>query len=570
MRVPVQDWRDRQVKSVYTEIEGNTESDGMRERLYIFDTTLRDGQQTAGVDFSVQDKLRIARALDALGVDYVEGGYPGANPTDTDFFNALQDDGGLNSAQMTAFGMTKRAGRSADNDPGFMEVVSAPAKAVCLVAKSWDYHVDVALGISNEENLSAIGDSVTAVCARDREAMIDCEHFFDGYKANPDYALACVTTALEAGARWVVLCDTNGGSMPQEVSEIAAAITQKVPGDRLGIHTHNDTENAVANSLAAITAGVRQVQGTLNGLGERCGNANLVSLIPSLLMKNGLADRFETGIAMENLVRLRNASLMLDDILNRTPNRHAPYVGASAFAHKGGIHVSAVMKDPSTYEHVPPESVGNQRSILVSDQAGKSNVVNRLHAAGIDVSPDNPAIDRILLEIKQNENEGYSYDGNGASFELLALQQLGTLPDYFAVDGYEVSIRNQGGGTAADNTVSKAVVSLVIDGEKVETRGSGNGPVNALDMAMRGDLKRYAASIDKMKLVDFKVRILNTGTEAVTRVTIECADDTGRSWRTIGVNANIVVASFEALKDAIVYKLWQDGVSAEPDAPQAG
>ncbi len=530
----------------------------MRERLYIFDTTLRDGQQTAGVDFSVADKIRISDALDALGVDYIEGGYPGANPTDTQFFDTYK--GPLN-ARLTAFGMTKRAGRSVENDPGFLQILDASAIATCLVAKSWDYHVEIALGISNEENLQSITDSVAAICARGNEAMIDCEHFFDGYKANRDYALACAQTALEAGARWVVLCDTNGGTLPDEVYKIVHEVTQTIPGANLGIHTHNDTENAVANSLAAIHAGARQVQGTINGLGERCGNANLVSLIPTLLLKPGMSENFETGIAMDNLVQVKSISMLLDDILNATPNRHAPYVGASAFAHKGGIHVSAVMKDPATYEHVKPELVGNQRTILISDQSGRSNVLDRMVTAGISFDATDPAVDRILYEVKQKELDGYSYDGVGASFELLALDQLDRLPDYFQVEGYAVNIVNDGRG----DTQSQASVRLVIDGETVENSGTGNGPINALDMALRGDLKRYAASIGKMRLVDFKVRILNTGTEAVTRVTIESLDETDSSWRTIGVNANIVTASFEALRDAVIYKLWKDRISPNPE-----
>ncbi len=531
----------------------------MQERLYIFDTTLRDGQQAAGVDFAVADKIRLAHALDALGVDYVEGGYPGANPTDTQFFETLHAEGGLASAQMTSFGMTKRTGRSADNDPGFMEVLAAPAQAVCLVAKSWDYHVDIALGISNAENLETIGDSVAAIQAHDREAMIDCEHFFDGYKANPDYALACAEAAFEAGARWVVLCDTNGGTLPDEVFEIVSKVAAALPGERLGIHAHNDTDNAVANTLAAIQAGVRQVQGTINGLGERCGNANLVSLIPTLLLKAHYADRFETSIELDKLAQLRGLSFLLDDILNRTPNRHAPYVGASAFAHKGGIHVSAVMKNPNTYEHVRPEAIGNQRSILVSDQAGRSNVIDRLIGADIECSPKHPAIDGILREVKDKELDGYSYDGVGASFELLALRQLGRLPDYFEVKEYDVRVRHS---DKKSNT--EASMTLVIDGETVKNKGAGNGPINALDMALRGDLKRYARHIEDMRLIDFKVRILNTGTEAVTRVTIESCDKSGHSWRTIGVNANIVDASFEALRDAVIYKLYRDGAAASP------
>ena len=529
-----------------------------RERHDISATTLRAGQQTAGGDFSVSDKIKIAQSLDALGLDYVEGGYPGPNPTDTQFFETL---GSLDGAKLTAFGMTKRTGRSAENDPGFMQILDAPSKAVCLVAKSWDYHVDVALGITNAENIETISDSVTAILARDKEAMIDCEHFFDGYKANPYYVLACAKAASDAGARWVVLCDTKGGTLPEEVFGFVSAVVKHIPGEKLGIHTHNDRENAVARSLAASRAGMRQVQGTLNGLGERYGNANLVSLIPTLLLKPGYAERFETGIALDKLAQVKTVSLLLDDILNRTPNRHAPYVGAAAFAHKGGIHVSAVMNDPSTYEHVKPESVGNSRTILVSDQAGKSNVLDRLATAKIEVDAKDSAIDRILREVKDKELDGYSYDGVGASFELLALRQLDRLADYFDVTGYTVNISNDGKG----RTLSEAAVSLVIDGETVEGKGTGNGPINALDMALRGDLKRYATAIDTMKLVDFKVRILNTGTEAVTRVTIESVDESGDSWRTIGVNPNIVVASFEALKDAVVYKLFKDGVSAVPE-----
>ncbi len=528
-----------------------------KRKLYLFDTTLRDGQQTAGVDFSVADKIRISAALDQLGLDYIEGGYPGANPTDSQFFAEAPP---LKRAKLTAFGMTKRAGRSADNDPGFREILEANADAVCLVAKSWDYHVDVALGIPREDNLQTIRESVLAVAEAGREPMIDCEHFFDGYKANPDYALACIDAALNAGARWAVLCDTNGGTLPQEVFDIVSAIADRFDGANLGIHAHNDTENAVANSLAAIEAGVCQVQGTLNGLGERCGNANIISLIPSLMLKPRLADQIDISIAKEDLASLTQVSRLLDDILNRTPNRHAPYVGASAFAHKGGIHVSAVMKDPSTYEHVAPALVGNQRTILVSDQAGKSNILDRLNSAGIAVEKDDPAVDRILFQVKCKEAEGYSYDGVGASFEILALRELDRVEDFFDVAGYEVRVEKSGGGGA----VSEASVRLIIDGELVETKGTGNGPVNALDNAFRGDLRRYASVIDDMRLTDYKVRILNTGTEAVTRVTIESKDSRGHTWRTIGVNENIVVASFEALRDALIYKLYKDGVSATP------
>ncbi len=531
-----------------------------REKLYLFDTTLRDGQQTAGVDFSVQDKISIAETLDGLGLDYIEGGYPGANKTDTQFFAEKRN---LKSAKITAFGMTKRAGRSADNDPGLAMILDAQAEAVCLVAKSWDYHVDVALGISHEENLTCIGESIKAIVARGKEAMLDCEHFFDGYKANPDYALACAQTAIDAGARWVVLCDTNGGTLPAELFDIVSRAATHISGDKLGIHAHNDTENAVANTLAAIEAGVRQVQGTLNGLGERCGNANLTSLIPTLLLKPSFAERFETGVSAENLTTLTKASRQLDDILNLTPDRHQPYVGDNAFAHKGGIHVSGVIKEPATYEHIVPELVGNTRKILVSDQAGRSNVLARLNAAKINVVGKDEAINEILAKIKAQEVMGYSYDGAGASFELLARRILGSVPDFFDVDNYEVKVSQQGSGL--EDSHSEAEVTLIIDGEKLTTKGAGNGPINALDMALRKDLRRYAPYLSDLQLVDYKVRILNTGTGAVTRVLIESVDGQGRSWRTIGVSENIVVASFRALHDAIVFKLLRDGVSATPE-----
>jgi len=374
-----------------------------KERLYLFDTTLRDGAQTQGVDFSVEDKRLIAKLLDRLGLDYVEGGYPGANPTDTDFFSS---DPGMKRAIFTAFGMTKRAGRSADNDPGLAALFESKAAAICLVAKAWDFHVDVALGITNEENLETITDSVRAIVARDREALIDCEHFFDGYKANPDYAKACVKAALDEGARWAVLCDTNGGTLPHEVEHIVTELTKLFPGDHLGIHAHNDTENAVANTLAAVRAGVRQIQGTLNGLGERCGNANMVSLIPTLLLKSDYADKFEIGIDEAGLKDLTHVSRTLDELLNRAPNRYAPYVGESAFASKAGIHVSAIMKDPTTYEHVPPEAVGNKRHMLVSDQSGRANILAQFEAIGIELDAKDPRVGRLLDEVKEREYLG--------------------------------------------------------------------------------------------------------------------------------------------------------------------
>jgi len=530
-----------------------------KERLYLFDTTLRDGAQTQGVDFSVEDKRLIASLLDRLGLDYVEGGYPGANPTDTDFFST---DPGLRKATFTAFGMTKRAGRSADNDPGLAAILDSAASAVCLVGKSWDFHVDVALGITNEENLDCIADSVRTIIARGREAMIDCEHFFDGYKANPDYALACVKAALDNGARWAILCDTNGGTLPHEVEEIVTEITRHVPGDKLGIHCHNDTENAVANTLAAVRAGVRQVQGTLNGLGERCGNANMVSLIPTFMLKSEFADRFEIGVTAEGLKELTHVSRTLDELLNRAPDRYAPYVGESAFASKAGIHVSAIMKNPATYEHVAPESVGNKRRMLVSDQSGKSNVMAQFEAAGMEVDPSDPRVNRLLDEVKEREYLGYSYDGAEASFELLARRMLGNVPDFFTVNSFRVLVERRYNALGELVTMSEATVKVDVDGEKYISVGEGNGPINALDQALRKDLGKYQSFIDDIRLVDFKVRILTGGTEAVTRVLIESADAKGNRWFTVGVSANIVDASFQALTDSITYKLLRDNAPA--------
>ncbi len=533
-----------------------------RERLYLFDTTLRDGAQTTGVDFSLEDKELIARLLDDLGIDYIEGGYPGANDTDTQLFSSPQ---GLKQAKFTAFGMTKRAGRSVSNDPGFQATLQAEADAVCLVAKSWDYHVRVALGITNDENIAGIAESVTALKTAGREAMIDCEHFFDGYKANRPYALACAKAAYENGARWVVLCDTNGGTLPHEIERIVTDVLSLVPGTHLGIHTHNDTENAVANTLAAIRAGVRQIQGTLNGLGERCGNANLTSIIPTLLLKSDFADRFEIGVTPERLRTLTHASRVLDEMLNRAPNRHQPYVGEAAFATKAGIHASAILKEPETYEHVAPESVGNRRRVLVSNQAGKSNIVYELERLGIAIDKDDPRVARLLDEVKSREAVGYAYEGADASFELLARRILGEVPRYFSVDSFRVMVERRHNALGNLTTVSEATVKVFIDGdsEPLWSVAEGNGPVNALDKALRKDLGRYQRHIETLELVDYKVRILTGGTEAVTRVLVESRDRaTGERWFTVGVSANIIDASFEALLDSINYKLYRAGAQA--------
>jgi 2-isopropylmalate synthase len=533
-----------------------------RERLYLFDTTLRDGAQTTGVDFSLEDKHRIAKVLDDLGLDYIEGGYPGANATDTAFFAERPK---FANARFTAFGMTKRAGRSIANDPGFQATLRSGAESICLVAKAWDYHVRVALGISNEENLEGIRQSVHAVRETNREVMIDCEHFFDGYKGNRNYALAVARSAYEAGARWIVLCDTNGGTLPHEVERIVREVAEVIPGASLGIHTHNDTENAVANTLAAIRAGARQIQGTLNGLGERCGNANLSSIIPTLLLKSEFADRFETAVTPERLMRLTQASRILDEVLNRAPNRQAPYVGEAAFATKAGIHASAILKEPETYEHVRPESVGNRRRVLVSDQAGKSNIMAELERLGIPVAREDARVARLLEEVKEREAVGYAYEGAEASFELLARRLLGEVPQYFTVDSFRVMVEKRHNAVGKLVTVSEATVKVFIAGgdEPVWSVAEGNGPVHALDQALRKDLGRYQKHIQNVELVDYKVRILTGGTEAVTRVLIESHDkSTGERWFTVGVSPNIVDASFEALVDSINYKLLKDGAAA--------
>ena len=530
-----------------------------KERLYLFDTTLRDGAQTLGVNFSVEDKRAIAQALDELGVDYIEGGWPGANPTDTAFFERKP---ALKRAAFTAFGMTKRPGRSAANDPGLAMVLQADTDATCLVGKTWDFHVDVALEIPRQDNVDMIAESMTAIIAKQREAMFDAEHFFDGFKANPDYAMDCLKAALEAGARWVVLCDTNGGTLPSEVERIVGHVCEHLPHERVGIHTHNDTGNAVANTLAAVRAGARQVQGTLNGLGERCGNADIVSLIPTFMLKPEFSDRFELGMGQEQLQRLKHTSHLLSELLNETPDRHAPYVGESAFAHKGGLHVSAVAKDPTTYEHVPPESVGNRRTVLISDQAGRSNILARFAEIGVEIDPKDPRVNRLLDDVKEREFNGYSYDAAEASFELLARRALGQVPDYFQTESFRVMVESRHNALGKKITVSEATVKLKIDGREIMSVAEGNGPVNALDNALRKDFGSLAAHIEDLRLVDFKVRILDGGTEAVTRVLIESAEGSGARWFTVGVSPNIVEASYQALMDSIAFKLYRDGVRA--------
>ena len=527
-----------------------------KDKLYIFDTTLRDGAQTEGVDFSVSDKNKIAKILAKIGVDYVEGGWPGANPIDTEFFDKSPD---LGNTKFTAFGMTKRNGMSADNDPSLSPLVNANCKTVCVVGKTWDFQVKTALGIKNEDNLNNIKETAKHFVKNKKEFLFDAEHFFDGYKNNPKYALECLKQAYDEGARWLVLCDTNGGTLPNEVADIVHSVSKVIPGNNLGIHAHNDTENAVSNSLAAVLAGARHVQGTINGLGERCGNANLMSIIPTLFLKKTFNEKFSLNIKKDKLPSLTDCSRFLDEVLNRKPNKNMAYVGASAFSHKGGLHVPAVKKDPKTYEHIDPKLIGNHRNIIVSNQAGRSNILSRLEKYGVKIDSKDSKVQKILDEVKDREFSGYSYDGADASFELLANRLLGKVPEYLKVKSYDVNV------SKFTKIQTKASVVFLIDGKEIECHGEGNGPVNALDNAIRSNFKKvtkYYNFFSDLKLLDYKVRILNTGTEATTRVLIESTDKSGVSWFTVGVSPNIIEASFKALIDSLDYKLYKEKAPA--------
>ena len=462
---------------------------------------------------------------------------------------------------MVAFGMTRRGGRSAANDPGLNAVLDAEVPATCLVGKTWDFHVETAIKTSLEENLDMIRGSVAAAVTKGRESMFDCEHFFDGYKHNPDYAIDCVKAAQQGGASWVVLCDTNGGALPAEVFDIVSVVREAVPDARLGIHCHNDSGVAVANSLAAISAGARQVQGTINGLGERCGNADLITLIPTLVLKLG----YETSIAEENLPKLMSLSRMLDERLNRAPNQQAPYVGEAAFAHKGGLHASAAQKDPRTYEHVPPEKVGNSRQYLVSDQAGKSNMMARFAEFGIEVEASDPRLDKLIRVVKEREFDGWAFDSAEASFELLARRTLGEVPDYFSIGRFRVMDERRFNARGELVVESEATATITVGNVIYHEVALGNGPVNAVDTALRKALASAYPTLEEVELVDYKVRILDareghSGTGAVTRVLIEFRTPDGTTWRTVGLSTNIIDASVVALGDGMMWKLQRDGI----------
>ncbi|PPR49478.1 MAG: (R)-citramalate synthase [Alphaproteobacteria bacterium MarineAlpha5_Bin5] len=521
------------------------------DKIYLFDTTLRDGQQTTGVNFSVSDKMIISKNLDELGIDYIEGGWPGANPTDNDFFSRKLE---FNNSNFTAFGMTRRPGRSAENDPGLNALTNSQASSICIVGKSSSFHVKNALAISEEENLLMIKDSVTYIKNKNKESIFDAEHFFDGFKLNREYALNCIKEAYKAGARWIVLCDTNGGTLPHEINDIIEEVLKEIPGKNLGIHAHNDTENGVANALAAINAGVRQVQGTINGLGERCGNTNLVSLIPTLLLKTN----FRTNIHLNKLKSLTKVSRLLNNLLNIPNPKSAAYVGENAFSHKGGLHASAVAKDPVTYEHIKPELVGNSRNVVISDQAGRANLQSELKKLSISIKTE--SINEILEMIKQKESEGFSYDTALASFELLVRKHLGEVSEFFNLTKFRVTDERRWNAKGKLVTDSEATVYLKVKNEEKMTVGVGNGPVNAIDSALRQALINFYPSLIDLKLTDYKVMILSSekGTGAITRVLIESTDNSKVHWTTVGVSANIIDASYNAIYDSITYKLYND------------
>lgn len=515
----------------------------MNQAISIFDTTLRDGTQGEGISLSADDKLKIARKLDELGVHYIEGGNPGSNSKDIEFFQRVQKLGLL--AKITAFGSTRRKNAVAAQDAGLLRIAESGVQAATLVGKSWDFHVHTALGTTLEENLSMIHDSIAFLKQRGLEAIFDAEHFFDGYKNNPEYALAVLRTAQEAGADWLVMCDTNGGTLPGEVGGIVSRIASELRAP-LGIHTHNDCELAVANTLAAVQAGALQVQGTINGYGERCGNANLCSIIPNLQLKLGYA-----CIEEANLKLLTPTARYISEIANVSMPVGQPYVGNAAFAHKGGIHVSAILKDSKTYEHISPELVGNKQRILVSELAGQSNVISKAQEMGLDVSANNEKTKSIIDRIKDLEHQGYQFEGAEASMELLLRDAFGGLDEIFTVDSFKILLEK-----TAHGMVTEAIVKLRVGSESVYTAAEGNGPVNALDNALRKALLPFFPRINDIHLADYKVRVLDEKdtTAAKVRVLIESSDFTS-SWNTVGVSGNVIEASWEALLDSLRYAL---------------
>ena len=525
------------------------------DRIFLFDTTLRDGSQTKGIDFSVADKLAISEELASMGIDFIEAGWPGANPTDDKFFSSIPK---FKVSKLVSFGMTRRADTSVGNDPSLNAVLSTEAPVSCLVGKTWDFHVEKTLNVSLEENLSMIEDTIKYSIFKNKETIFDCEHFFDGYKNNKEYALECVQTAFNSGAEWIVLCDTNGGSLPFEIERIVAEIKNKIPEIPLGIHCHNDTGTAVASSIVAVKEGVRHIQGTINGIGERCGNADLISIIPNLILKLG----YDVGINKRKLIKLKKLSRMVDERLNRQPTINQPYVGEAAFAHKGGLHASGMKKDSRTYEHISPELVGNERSFVISDQTGKSNIISRLNEIGIKFDEKDHRLNHLINIIKDNEFKGFSYDNAEASFELLARRTLDSVPEYFLLGRFKVMDERRFNAKGQMIVESEATTTLQIGSESFHEVAIGNGPVNAVDKAMRKALTKIYPDLNDVELVDYKVRIIDSGsgTQATTRVLIECFSNKLGRWRSVGVSTNIIDASVMALSDALTWRLLKSKI----------
>ena len=519
-----------------------------------YDSTLRDGAQAQGVSFTVEDKLKIVQRLDELGIGYIEAGNPGSNPKDLEFFEKVSALN-LRHAKIIAFGSTRKVGINAAEDRNLQSLLSTNTTAVAIFGKSWDYQVTDILRTTLEENLNMIADTVAYLASQGKEVVFDAEHFFDGYKANPDYAMRTLQTAADAGASVLCLCDTNGGTFPSEVSEITKKVVAKfVAVDKskvqVGIHCHNDCEMAVANSIAAVQAGAVQVQGTMNGIGERCGNANLCSIIPNLQLKLGLS-----CIPPENMAELTSAARFVSEVANMTFNDKAPYVGNDAFSHKGGMHIDAVSKNPISYEHINPEQIGNLRHILVSEVAGRSALLAKINAVDPALNKDSPETKRILEHLKSLEHEGYQFESAESSFELLVMRLLGKHKPLFTLKEYKVSTH----APSADGVNSSATIKIAVGNEEESTTGVGDGPVNALDKAVRKALERFYPAIKEVKLIDYKVRVLDSdkATAAKVRVLIESADQQA-SWTTVGVSTDIIDASWRAMLDAIEYKLMQD------------
>jgi 2-isopropylmalate synthase len=521
---------------------------GRTAGLEIYDTTLRDGAQAEDVSFSAEDKVRIAQKLDELGVHFIEGGWPGANPKDIEFFRMIKTIP-LKHAAVIAFGSTRKAGNTVRKDPNLQALLAAETKTITLFGKTWSLHVTDALGISLAKNLELIADSVAYLRSKGRRVFYDAEHFFDGYKTNPDYALATIRKAVEAGAERVILCDTNGGTMPWEIREICQVVQRecRIP---LGIHAHNDCEMAVANSLVAIETGIVQVQGTVNGIGERCGNANLCSIIPNLELK------MKRPALSDRLSHLKDVSGFVTEIANLMPNKHQPYVGDSAFAHKGGIHIHAVLKNPATYEHVDPARVGNRQRMLISDYGGRSGLLEKINAYGIKLSKDHSKVKELIHTLKDRESQGYQFEGAEGSFELLMRKAMGSHRPSFQLLGFRVIVeKKQEDGLP----LSEATVMVKVGDAVEHTAAVGAGPVNALDHALRKSLEKFYPQLREVKLLDYKVRVLaaNRGTESKVRVLIESGDHKDK-WGTVGVSENIIEATWQALADSIEYKLLAD------------